>query len=62
MKKAKDKLISVKEAAKMLGISKHTLYTRVAPSARNPFPVRPRRVGRSVLFSVEKLQKFIQGR
>lgn len=62
MEKENDRLISVEEAAKMLGISKHTLYKRSAPGARSPFPVRPKRVGRSLRFSEQKIQKFIRER
>jgi predicted DNA-binding transcriptional regulator AlpA len=53
------RLLNVKEAAHYLGLSPRTLYNRVAPRSSNPFPVRPRRLGRKVVFDAKELEKFV---
>ncbi len=58
----KDRLLKIDEVAKMLGISKSTLYKRCAPGAKNPFPIKAKRVGRSVRFSESKIQQYIKER
>jgi predicted DNA-binding transcriptional regulator AlpA len=58
----KDRLLKIDEVAELLGISKHTLYKRCAPGAKDPFPITPKRVGRSVRFSESKIQQYIMGR
>jgi predicted DNA-binding transcriptional regulator AlpA len=58
----KDRLLKIDEVAELLGISKHTLYKRCAPGAKDPFPVKPKRVGRSVRFSESKIQQYIKER
>jgi predicted DNA-binding transcriptional regulator AlpA len=58
----KDRLLKIGEVAEMLRISKHTLYKRCAPGAKDPFPVKPKRVGRSVRFSECKIQQYIKER
>ncbi|MBW1675786.1 MAG: helix-turn-helix domain-containing protein [Deltaproteobacteria bacterium] len=44
------RLMSVEQAAEYLGLSPRTLYNRIAPKAKNPFPVRPKRIGKLVKF------------
>jgi predicted DNA-binding transcriptional regulator AlpA len=58
----KDRLLKIDEVAELLGISKHTLYKRCAPGAKDPFPITPKRVGRSVRFSESKIQQYIKER
>jgi predicted DNA-binding transcriptional regulator AlpA len=53
-------LLTTKQAARLLNISDRTLYNRTAPNAKNPFPVKPIRIGRSVRFDIEDLKKFIE--
>ena len=52
-------LVNVEEAAHMLDISPKTLYNRCHPKSKNPFPVRPKRVGRSLRFAVKDLEKYV---
>lgn len=54
------KLISAQEAADALGIALRTLYNRTQRKAERPFPIRPIRVGRKLLFKTEDIQKFIE--
>jgi hypothetical protein len=52
------RLYTVAEAANYLGLSKQTLYNGIGPKAKKPFPVRPKRYGRKVLFDVRDLDRF----
>ncbi len=53
------RFMSVKEAAEYLSISPRTLYNRIAPKAKNPFPVRPKRIGKLVRFDRTQLDDWI---
>jgi predicted DNA-binding transcriptional regulator AlpA len=54
------RLISVEEAAKYLGISPRTIYNAVAPKSKNPFPVKPKRVGKLVKFDIRDLERYVE--
>ena len=54
------RLLSVKETAQYLGVSTQTLYNGIARGSKNPFPVKPKRVGRHVRFNLEALNKYIE--
>ena len=54
-----NRLMSVEEAAEYLNVSPRTLYNRIAPKARNPFPVRPKRIGKLVRFDRGQLDQWI---
>ena len=56
----KDRLLKIDEVAKLLGMSKNTLYKRCAPGAEKPFPVKPKRIGRALRFSEKKVQQYIK--
>ena len=56
----KKRLLSIKETAEILGISQRTIYNRVAPKAKRPFPIKPKRVGRLVKFRVEDVEAYIE--
>ncbi|MBW1794112.1 MAG: helix-turn-helix domain-containing protein [Deltaproteobacteria bacterium] len=51
--------MSVEQAAEYLGLSPRTLYNRIAPKAKNPFPVRPKRIGKLVKFDRIQLDEWI---
>jgi len=55
----KQRLLNVVDAARYLGIAPKTLRNRLGPRAKNPFPVRPKRIGKRVLFDVKALDAFI---
>ena len=46
------RLLSIDETARMLGIAPRTIYNRIAPSAKSPFPIKAKRVGRRVLLGL----------
>ena len=53
------RLLTVAQAAEYLNISARSLYNRTGPRAKNPFPVRPKRIGRSLRFDKQELDRFI---
>jgi excisionase family DNA binding protein len=53
------RLISVEEAATYLGISPRTIYNQCHRKATKRFAVRPRRIGRRVLFAVKDLEVYV---
>lgn len=53
------RLLSVEETAHILGIAPRTIYNRVGPRSKNPFPIKPKRVGRLVKFRTEDVEKYI---
>ena len=56
----KKRLLSIEETAEILGISPRTIYNGVAPKAKRPFPIKPKRVGRLVKFRIEDVESYIQ--
>lgn len=55
----KQRLLRVEEAAAYLGISARTLYNATAPKSKKPFEIKPKRIGKRVLFDVRDLDKWI---
>ena len=55
------RLLGVADAARYLGISAKTIRNRLGPRAKVPFPVKPNRIGRKVLFEREDLDAFADG-
>ncbi len=53
------RLLSVDQSAQYIGIAPKTLRSRLGPKAKNPFPVRPKKIGRRVLFDRKDLDTFI---
>jgi predicted DNA-binding transcriptional regulator AlpA len=56
----KKRLLSIEETAAILGISPRTIYNGVAPRAKRPFPIKPKRVGRLVKFRIEDIEAYIE--
>lgn len=57
--KSKPRLLNINQTANYLGLSPKTIRNRLGPRAPNPFPVKPKRVGRKVLFDRRMLDKYI---
>ena len=53
------RLLNVDETARYLGIAPKTLRNRLGPRAEHPFPVKPKRIGKRVLFDVKALDAFV---
>ena len=52
------RLLNVSETALYLGLSRQTIYNGIAPKSEKPFPVKPKRWGKRVLFDVRDLDRF----
>ncbi len=52
------RLLSVKDAAAYLGLSPRTIYNRNVKDAINPFPIKPKRWGKRVLFDIRDLDRW----
>ena len=52
------RLLSIPEAAKYVGLAPKTLRNRLGPKAENPFPVKPKRHGRKLVFEKQDLDQF----
>lgn len=50
-------LVSIKQAAEMLSISRSSIYHLMATDQLTPI-----RIGRSVRFAVEQLERFVEAR
>jgi len=53
------RLLSILETAVYLGLSPRTLYNGIAPKSRNPFPVKPKRIGKLVRFDIRDLDRYV---
>ena len=52
------RLLGIDDAAAYLGISGKTIRNGLTKNAERPFPVKPRRFGRRVLFNRKDLDAF----
>lgn len=59
MIQVKPRLLPIEEAARYLGISAKTIRNRLGPRAPFPFPVKPKRIGKRVLFDVRDLDRYV---
>ena len=53
------RLLSIKEASAYLGLSVRTIYNGIAPKSKAPFPVKPKRWGKRVLFDIRDLDRYV---
>jgi predicted DNA-binding transcriptional regulator AlpA len=60
MNQLRTRLLGIEETANYLGIAPKTLRNRLGPRAINPFPVKPKRIGKRVLFDIKALDAFIE--
>jgi predicted DNA-binding transcriptional regulator AlpA len=54
------RLLSIEETGLYLNISPRTIYNRIGPKAKNPFPVKPKKIGKLVRFDIRDLDKYIE--
>ena len=57
--KQSKRLLSVKETATLLGLSPRTIYNRIGTKAQIRFPIKPKRIGRSVRFDLRDIENYI---
>jgi predicted DNA-binding transcriptional regulator AlpA len=53
------RLLNVKQTAAYLGIAEKTIRNRICRRAENPFPVKPKRIGKRVLWDRKDLDHYI---
>jgi len=54
------RLLSLAETCRYLGnLPKKTLYNRSSRKSRNPFPVRPKRIGTRLFWDIKELDAYI---
>lgn len=51
--------MSLKMTAEYIGLSPRTLYNQCAPGAKRLFPVKPKRVGKRLIFDRLELDKYM---
>ena len=54
-----DKLLTIKEVARLLQISERTIYNRVRKKADKPFPIKVLRVGKLIRFAQKEVEPYI---
>jgi len=57
--KFRPRLLDIVEAAIYLGISPKTIRNRLGLKTSNPFPVKPKRIGRKILFDIKDLDNYV---
>ena len=53
------KLLSVEELAECLGLSPRTIYNRLSRGSKNPFFIRPKRMGKSIRFDLRDIEAYV---
>ena len=53
------RLLNAKQTALYLGLSERTVRNRMGPKAEYPFPVKPKRIGKRVLFDRKDLDRYV---
>jgi len=53
------RLLNVEQTAQYLSISPKTIRNRLGPRALDPFPVKPKKIGKRVLFDIRDLDHYI---
>lgn len=53
-------LLTVRETAEILNISDGTIYNRMSRDSKNPWPIKPVRIGRSVRFRKADVDKMMK--
>ena len=58
--RTKKRLLSVEETARYLGISPKTIYNQIGRKAKKKFPIKAKRIGKSVKFDIEDINNYIK--
>lgn len=54
------RLLTVEQTAERLGIAAQTIYNGISRRTLKPFPIKPKRWGRKVLFDSMDIEHFIE--
>ena len=55
------RLLGIEQAAEYLSISPKTIRNGLGPKAPQPFPVKPKKHGKRVLFDIQDLDRYVDG-
>ena len=58
--KSERKLLTIREVSEILNLKPGTIYNRTGPNAKRKFPVKPLRVGNSIRFDSDDIERYIQ--
>ena len=53
------RLLGIEETARYLGLAPKTIRNRLGVKAPDPFPVKPKHIGKRVLFDIRDLDKYV---
>jgi len=53
------RLLTLEELAGYIKLAPRTLYNAVAPKAKRPFPVKPKRIGKCLRFDRQEVDNWI---
>ena len=53
------RLLSVEETASYLGISDRTIYNQICRRAKKRFPIKPKRIGKRILFDINEIDQYV---
>jgi excisionase family DNA binding protein len=53
------RLLSVEETASYLGISDRTIYNQICRKAKKRFPIKPKRIGKRILFDINEIDQYV---
>lgn len=59
MMEIQPRLLNIEQTAKYIGIAPKTIRNRLGPKAPDPFPVKPKKIGKRVLFDIRDLDRYI---
>lgn len=57
--KVNDRLLTIREVARILQISERTIYNQVRKGAERQFPIKVKRVGKLIRFAAKDVQRYI---
>lgn len=53
------RLLSVEETASYLGLSDRTIYNQICRKAKKRFPIKPKRIGKRILFDINEIDQYV---
>jgi len=54
-------LLTVEQLAQVLPFSEHTIRSRCAPKSKAPFPIKPKRIARRLMFLQTDVVEYVNG-
>ncbi|MCG8532549.1 MAG: helix-turn-helix domain-containing protein [Desulfovibrionales bacterium] len=52
--------LTVKEVASLFKMNPHSIYNGICRNSKNPFPIKPVRIGRAVRFPKDRVEAFLK--